>query len=118
MTASDATSRTDLAIEVGRALDELTAAVSAARALLSEGAACDLAGLDGRVEELCGTLTALAPEAGQSYLPALLRLSEELGGLQADCERQRTDALRMEHAAARGRAAHAYGAARPPLGRR
>lgn len=118
MTAGNPTSRPDPDAAVGRALDELTAAVGAARALLAEGAACDLSGLDGRVAELCGILTVLAPEDGRPHLPALLRLSEELGGLQADCERQRTDALRTERAAARERAAQAYGAVHHPPFRR
>lgn len=119
MTAGTTASRPDTTLAViGRALDELTAAVGAARALLTEGAACDLAGLDRRVAELCGKLTALPPEAGQAWLPALLRLSEELGGLQADCERQRTETLRSGQASTWGRAAAAYGALRPPASRR
>lgn len=86
---------------------ELSAAIAAARQLLTEGAMPDLAGLDLRVGEICRGVDMLTPEAGKRHLPGLLRLAAALTALEADCRNWRDQP--PERAALRNRAAGAYG---------
>ncbi|HSK38432.1 MAG TPA: hypothetical protein VK943_01570 [Arenibaculum sp.] len=93
-------------------LDEIGAAVAAARHLLAEGAVPDLTGLDLCVGQLCGLLERLGAEAGQPHLAALLHLSEALAALEVECARSRglppADGRADGRASARSRAIRAY----------
>jgi hypothetical protein len=91
-------------------LEGLTAVVAAARGVLAEGRAVDLAGLDGRIAGLCEGIRALpAPEAA-GFRPRIIALLDEIDRLALDLDAHRAAVAKALGSLTLGRqAVAAYG---------
>jgi len=94
-------------VTVAERIAELAAALAEMRAAVLDGAAVDLAGLDGAIEDaLVAAKAAPAPELA-GLLAQLAQLASELEGLATALGRQ-------HHAGTQQRAAAAYRTPQPP----
>jgi hypothetical protein len=95
---------------IERELEGATTMVATARRILADGRGIDLAGLDGRVGQICERVRRLPEPAGHRFRPRLLALLDEVDRLGTDLEAQRAVVSRaLADLATRKQAVVAYG---------
>lgn len=98
---------------IGEQFDGVMAVVGAARQILADGRAVDLAGLEGRVVTLCEKVRTLPEQHAALYRPRLVALLDELDRLTAELEAQHQLVAReLGSLVTRKHAVRAYGKSR------
>ena len=100
---------------VAGGLDELAAAISRMREVVTGGGLVELAGLDAEAQRLCQAATALPPPAARPLLARFETILAALAALEADIRRTGLGGADESDAASRRRLAQsAYGRSATP----